>query len=251
MDSFKLFVENYILGFVQEILQRRTDRDLRLINADWLEEQGDALGTFIRAAHIMGQTPRTDPRFNELNKAYHAAKKQTDANLESQNVYVNYSNGEVTSMPDKGVYIYRIQGNQIAYHSEGRNDWMPVKNLAKLHEPILKGFIALFAFRMAQYRTTGMETSAEFRTSNREFFEILDAVERRWQYSGSTYRMPAAGVQRFRRAIDHILRTLDGASQADRQNLINGFHQLLRIQFLPQDFIHFVQDAMRQVASSQ
>src|SRR4051794_35794757 len=53
-------------GFLEAIFAEPDDDGLRLIYADWLEERGDPLGTFIRTQVALAALPSDDPRRPEL-----------------------------------------------------------------------------------------------------------------------------------------------------------------------------------------
>ncbi len=59
-------------AFLRGILADPGDEGLRLVFADWLEEQGDPLGEWIRLQCAVAQLPANDPRCRELNRRLHA-----------------------------------------------------------------------------------------------------------------------------------------------------------------------------------
>ncbi len=53
-------------NFIQAILETPEDRALRLVYADWLEEQGDPRGQFLRVTQGMWETPICTARYRKL-----------------------------------------------------------------------------------------------------------------------------------------------------------------------------------------
>src|SRR5262245_51105112 len=53
-------------AFLQAILEQPDDDTVRLIYADWLEEQGNPRGEFIRVQCALARLPTDDPRRAEL-----------------------------------------------------------------------------------------------------------------------------------------------------------------------------------------
>ncbi len=67
---------DYERPFVEAILDHLDDDAPRLVYADWLEEQGDPRGEFIRVQCRVAATPRDDPGYDDLEARERALLKK-------------------------------------------------------------------------------------------------------------------------------------------------------------------------------
>jgi len=62
-------------AFIQDIVAQPSDNSLRLIYADWLDEQGDPRGTFLRLEAELAALPDSDRRKTKLRKRVQQLQK--------------------------------------------------------------------------------------------------------------------------------------------------------------------------------
>jgi uncharacterized protein (TIGR02996 family) len=66
-------------AFLQEIAERPSDDTVRLVYADWLDEQGDPRGRYLRADVDLASLPEDDPSYQALEAELRQLREALDA----------------------------------------------------------------------------------------------------------------------------------------------------------------------------
>jgi hypothetical protein len=233
MDSFKIFVESDIASLLANMLQNRGHFD-RTVAGDQLADRGDSLGAFLHMSKEAG-TAGDDYDYGKYNEL----RNQLHNEFASQGYYINFGHGTVVD-PD-GI-TYRIQGGQVARlrsgdsHNPASATWAPVRGVAGLPEPVVRGLIALLGWRMSQHNDEASETVGNFRRARQEFYTIMFNMCRRIRYIGDT--VPAAWVKRLQSAAQHAIDTKQGVPANEisvmRDNVSHLINHLAMYRTMPQ-----------------